>query len=161
MCSGVCSRRCAMRAVAGEFGDETKAAACFKGARRRASDVVLARSACKGRALRESASTDDLSERYGQPYAERGHACVWCVVLCVALRVPGGHHIRLITCCDDRPLPALLGRRKVDSYYTHFSCRFLGYLPPQRVPITPVDLAARTMTYTNRHRYQRPTTMIC
>ena len=89
-----------MRAVAGEFGDETKAAACFKGARRRASDVVIARSACKGRALRESASTDDLSERYGQPYAERGHVCVSCVVLCVVVRVAAGQLVARITCGD-------------------------------------------------------------
>ena len=56
-------------------------------------DVVLARSACSGRALRESVSTDDLSERYGQPYAERGHVCVRCMVLCVGLRVPGGRRV--------------------------------------------------------------------
>ena len=77
-----------MRAVAGEFGDEVKAAACFNGVPTRAVHVVLARSACSRRALSESASTDDLSQRYGQPYAQRGHVCVWCMVLCIILRVP-------------------------------------------------------------------------
>ena len=124
MCSGVCSRRCAKQTGAGECSDELVAAACFKGAQRRGVGVLLAGSTCDGRVLPESVSNDDLSQRYGQPYAERGHACVWCVVLCVALRVPGGHHVRLITCCDDSPLTALLGRRKVDSYYTHFSFAF-------------------------------------
>ena len=56
--------------------------------------VVLARSACSGRALSESASTDDLSQRYGQPYAQRGHVLVmfasgvwYCVLLCVSQAV--------------------------------------------------------------------------
>ena len=121
MGSGVCFRRCAMRAVDGEFGDEVKAAACFNGVPTRAVHVVLARSACSGRALSESASTDDLSERYGQPYAQRGHVCVRCMVLCVALRVSGGQRVSHITCRDGRPLP---GPKKVDSYYTNFSCGF-------------------------------------
>ena len=112
MGSGVCFRRRAMRAVTGEFGIESRAAACFKGARRRAMDVVLARSVCSGRALSERASTDDLSERYGQPYAQRGHVCVRCMVLCVALRVSGGQRVSNITCRDGRPLP---GPKKVDS----------------------------------------------
>ena len=110
-----------MRTVAGEFGIESRAAACFKSARTRDVHVVLARSACGGRALSESASTDDLSQRYGQPYAQRGHVCVWCMVLCVALRVPGGQRVNHITCRDGRPLP---GPKKVDSYYTNFSFVF-------------------------------------
>ena len=121
MGSGVCSRRCAMRAVAGEFGIESRASACFNGVRTRAMHVVLARSACSGRALSESASTDDLSQRYGQPYAQRGHVCVRCMVLCVALRVSGGQRVSHITCRDDRPLQ---GPEKVDSYYTNFSFVF-------------------------------------
>ena len=121
MGSGVCFRRCAMRAVAGEFGDEAKAAACFNGVPTRAVHVVLARSACSGRALSESASTDDLSQRYGQPYAQRGHVCVRCMVLCVALRVSGGQRVSHITCRDGRPLQ---GPKKVDSYYTNFSFVF-------------------------------------
>ena len=123
MGSGVCSRRCAMRAVAGEFGDEAKAAACFNGVPTRAVHVVLARSACSRRALSESASTDDLSQRYGQPYAQRGHVCVWCMVLCIALCAPGGRRVRYITCRDGRPLQ---GPKKVDSQYTNFSFAFLA-----------------------------------
>ena len=75
-------------------------------------DVVLARSACKDRALRESVSNDDLSQRYGQPYAQRGHVCVRCMVLCIAWRVPGGQRVSHITCRDGMPLP---GPKKVDS----------------------------------------------
>jgi len=60
--------------------------------------VVLAGSMCKGRALQESVSMDDLSQRYGQPYAERGHVCVSCVVLCVVVRVSAGHLVASITC---------------------------------------------------------------
>ena len=74
-----------MRTVAGEFGVESQATACFKGARTRAVHVLLARSACKGRALSESASSDDLSERYGQPYAQRGHVCVARVAIWAAV----------------------------------------------------------------------------
>ena len=48
-------RRCAMRAVAGECGDESRAAACFKGAWRWGVHVLVARSARSGRALSESA----------------------------------------------------------------------------------------------------------
>ena len=121
MGSGECFRRRAMRTVAGEFGVESRAATCFKGVRTRAVHVVLARSACSGRALSESVSNDDLSERYGQPYAQRGHVCVRCMVLCIALRVPGGRRVRYITCRDGRPLP---GPKKVDSYYTNFSFVF-------------------------------------
>ena len=58
-----------MRTVTGEFGVESRAATCFKGVRKRAVHVVLAKSACSVCALSESASTDDPSERYGQPYA--------------------------------------------------------------------------------------------
>ena len=55
------------------------------------------------------------------PYAERGHVCVRCMVLCVDLRVPGGQCVSHITCRDSRPVPGL---RNVDSYYTHFSFAF-------------------------------------
>ena len=85
--SGVCFRRCAMRAVDGEFGDEVKAAACFNGVPTRAVHVVLARSACSGRALSEKVSNDDLSERYGQPYAQSQRSClrlVYGTVYCFA-----------------------------------------------------------------------------
>ena len=93
MGSGVCFRRRAMRTVAGEFGVESQATACFKGVRTRAVHVLLARSACKGRALSESVSTDDLSQRYGQPYARMLKEVmfasgVWyCVLLCVSQAV--------------------------------------------------------------------------
>ena len=50
-----------MRTVAGECGDESEAAACFKGARRLGVHVVVARSARSGRLLSESASSYDLS----------------------------------------------------------------------------------------------------
>ena len=55
MCSSVCFSRCAMRAVAGEFGVESKAAACFKGAWVRAVHVVFAGSARNDRAWSEIA----------------------------------------------------------------------------------------------------------
>ena len=89
-----------MQTGVGECGDESRAARCFKGARRRGAGVVLAGSACKGRALRESVSMDDLSQRYGQPYAERGHVCVSCVVLCVVVRVAAGQLVARIICGD-------------------------------------------------------------
>ena len=125
-------RRCAMRTAAGECGDESRAARRFNGARTRAVHVLVARSARSGRALSESASTDDLSQRYGQPYAQRGHVCVRCMVLCVALCVPGGQRVSHITCRDGRPLPC---PKKVDPYYTNFSGRFWTVcpLPVQRV----------------------------
>ena len=100
MCSGVCSRRCAKQTGAGEFGDELVAAACFKGARRWGAGVVLAGSACGGCVLRASVPIDDLSQRYGQPYAERGHVCVSCVVLCVVVRVAAGQLVARIICGD-------------------------------------------------------------
>ena len=77
--SGVCFRRCAMRAVDGEFGDEVKAAACFNGVPTRAVHVVLARSACSGRALSEKVSNDDLSERsVGSMSISAYSASLWC-----------------------------------------------------------------------------------
>ena len=48
-------RRCAMRTVAGECGDESSAETCFVGARTRVVHALVARSACSGRALSESA----------------------------------------------------------------------------------------------------------
>ena len=89
-----------MQTGVGQCGDESRAARCFKGARRRGVDVVLAGSTCKGRALRESVPIDDLSQRYGQPYAERGHICVSCVVLCVVVRVAAGQLVARIICDD-------------------------------------------------------------
>ena len=61
---------------------------------------MLAGSACDGRALRESVLNHDLSQRYGQPYAERGHVCVSCVVLCVVVRVAAGQLVASIICGD-------------------------------------------------------------
>ena len=61
---------------------------------------MLAGSACDGRALRESVLNHDLSQRYGQPYAERGHVCVFCVVLCVVVRVAPGQLVARIICDD-------------------------------------------------------------
>ena len=96
----MCSRRCAKQTGAGEFGDELVAAACFKGALRRGVGVLLAGSTCDGRASPESVPIDDLSQRYGQPYAERGHICVSCVVLCVVVRVAAGQLVARIICGD-------------------------------------------------------------
>ena len=62
--------------------------------------VLLAGSTCDGRVLPESVSNDDLSQRYGQPYAERGHICVSCVVLCVVVRVVAGQLVDRIICGD-------------------------------------------------------------
>ena len=121
MGSGVCLRRCAMRTVAGEFGDESRAARRFNGARARAVHVLVARSARSGRALSESARPMTSLIGTVMPYDERGHVCVRCMVLCVALRVPGGQCVSHITCRVGR---ARMGPRNVDSYYTNFSFAF-------------------------------------
>ena len=101
-----------MRTVAGECGDESKAATCFKGALTRGVHVLIARSARSGRALSESARLTTSLIGTVMPYDERGHVCVWCMVLYIVLRVPGGRRIRYITCRDERPLP---GPKIVDS----------------------------------------------
>ena len=86
--------------AAGECSDESAAATRLMGARRRGPGVVLAGSSCDGRVLPESVSNDDLSQRYGQPYAERGHVCVSCVALCVVVRVAAGQLVARIICGD-------------------------------------------------------------
>ena len=121
MCSGVCLRRCAMRTVAGEYGDESEAATCFKGAWTRGVHVLVARSARSGRAWSESARTMTSLIGTAMPYAERGHVCVRCMVLYVPLCVLGDQCVSHITCHDGKPLP---GPRKVDSYYTNFFFAF-------------------------------------
>ena len=110
-----------MRTVAGECGDESEAATCFKGAWTRGVHVLVARSARSGRALSESARLTTSLIGTVMPYDERGHVCVWCMVLCIVLRVPGGRRVSHITFRDGRPL---LGPKKVDSYYTNFSFAF-------------------------------------
>ena len=50
--------------------------------------------------MSENVSTADLSQRYGSPYAERGHVCVSCVVLCVVVRVAAGQLVARIICGD-------------------------------------------------------------
>ena len=87
MCSGVRLRRCAMRTVAGECGDESEAATCFNGAWTWGVHVLVARSARSGRALSESARLTTSLIGTVMPYDERGHVCVWCMVLCIVLRV--------------------------------------------------------------------------
>ena len=74
-----------MRAVDGEFGDEVKAATCFNGAWARAVHVVVARSACSGRALSESARSVTSLIGTVMPYDERGRVCVACVACWAAV----------------------------------------------------------------------------
>ena len=117
MGSGVCLRRCAMRTVAGECGDESRSATCFKGAQTRDMHVLVARSACSGCALSAWVERKRSPDRTD----ERGHVCVQCMVLCVDLLDPCGQCVSHITCRDGRPVP---GPKKVDSYNTNFYFAF-------------------------------------
>ena len=100
------------------------AAACFKGALRRGVGVLLAESTCDGRVLPESVSSNDLSQRYGQPYAERGHICVSCVVMCVVVRVAAGQLVAASSVvmagtmgCSAVKFLAILGSRNIFSLF--------------------------------------------
>ena len=125
MCSGVCLRRCAMRAVAGECGGESRAAACFKGAWTWGVHVLVARSARSGRASSESARVTTSLIGTVMPYDEKGHVCVRCMVLCIVLRVPGGRCVSHITCRDGRPLT---GPKKSRFLVHKLFFRFLDHL---------------------------------
>ena len=83
--------------------------------------ALCARRPCESRTMSENVSTADLSQRYGSPYAERGHVCVRCMVLCVAERVRGGRGVRPHARGGRRVLE---GPLKGDSLHTHFSFAF-------------------------------------
>ena len=118
-----------MRTAAGEGGDESAAARRFNGARTRAVHVLVARSARSGRAWSESARPMTSLIGTAMPYAERGHVCVRCMVLCVPLCVLGGQCVSYITYRDGRPVPG--PKKSILSTQTFF--RFLGRLAVQRV----------------------------
>jgi len=78
-------RRCAMRTAAGECGDESSAETCFVGAWTRVAHVLVARSACSGRALSESARPVTSLIGTVMLYDERGRVCVACVACWAAV----------------------------------------------------------------------------
>ena len=88
---------------------EAKVAACFNGVPTRAVHVLLARSARSGRALSESARLITSLIGTVMPYDEIGHVCVWCMVLCIVLRVPGVGALDILRPTVKRP--TVLARR--------------------------------------------------
>ena len=108
-------------AAGGEKRDESTAGTPLSCVAAWAVHALCARRPCESRTMSENVSTADLSQRYGSPYAERGHVCVRCMVLCVAERVRGGRGVRPHARGGRR---ALEGPLKGDSLHTHFSFAF-------------------------------------
>ena len=108
-------------AAGGEKRDESTAGTPLSCVAAWAVHALCARRPCESRTMSENVSTADLSQRYGSPYAERGHVCVRCVVLCVAARVRGGRGVRPHA---RGGRTALEGPPKGDSLHTHFSFAF-------------------------------------
>mgnify|MGYP007042565172 FL=1 len=108
-------------AAGGEKRDESTAGTPLSCVAAWAVHALCARRPCESRTMSENVSTADLSQRYGSPYAERGHVCVRCVVLCVAARVRGGRGVRPHARGGRRVLE---GPPKGDSLHTHFSFAF-------------------------------------
>ena len=108
-------------AAGGEKRDESTAGTPLSCVAAWAVHALCARRPCESRTMSENVSTADLSQRYGSPYAERGHVCVRCMVLCVAERVRGGRGVRPHARGGRR---ALEGPLKGDSLLTHFSFAF-------------------------------------
>ena len=67
------------------MGDEVMAATWFNGAWARGVHVVVARIACSGHALGESARSVTSLSVTVMPYDERGRVCVACVACWAAL----------------------------------------------------------------------------
>ena len=74
-----------MESCAGECDLESMHAACSGGAPGPGMLGLHARSAIEARALSESVSLVDLSQRTVMPYAERGRVCVACVAIWAAV----------------------------------------------------------------------------
>ena len=119
-------------AAGGEKRDESTAGTPLSCVAAWAVHALCARRPCESRTMSENVSTADLSQRYGSPYAERGHVCVRCMVLCVAERVRGGRGVRPHARGGRRVLE---GRGPAERrFFTHtLFFRFLDHLPPQHV----------------------------
>ena len=78
-----------MEACAGVCEFESTCAACLGGAPGPGMHGLHARSAIEARALSESVSLVDLSQRTVMPYAERGWICVSGSHVCVYARCSG------------------------------------------------------------------------
>ena len=100
-----------MRTVAGECGDESSAETCFVGARTRVVHVLVARSACSGRALSESARPVTSLIGTVMLYDERGRVCVACVACWAAVLM-----VRALAIVFSQRLMSLLAGEMYDKF---------------------------------------------
>ena len=82
-----------MEACAGVCEFESTCAACLGGAPGPGMHGLHSRSAIEARALSESVSLVDLSQRTVMPYAERGRVCVACAAIRAAVNGLNGQGV--------------------------------------------------------------------